>query len=145
MRQLVYQVYYTRYHVSFYLCLIGSVLKHFKVPKYYDHDCRLIRICRIQWCIFQFLFFNFTMAPLGHHRCLLDGAWKIYNRYCIQCLIGVTWSSFKRCNLKYVLIDLQVRLKVYTFQTFDKCIWKIGSIPTKSYFSSLEAAIQRSS
>ena len=25
--------------VSFYLWLTGSVLKHCKVPKYYDHDC----------------------------------------------------------------------------------------------------------
>ena len=40
MRQLVYQVCYTRFHVSFYLWLIGSVLKHCKVPKYYDQDCR---------------------------------------------------------------------------------------------------------
>ena len=39
--QLVYQVCYTRYHVSFSLWLIGYVLKHCKVPKYYDHDCRL--------------------------------------------------------------------------------------------------------
>ena len=39
MRQLVYQVCYTRYHVSFYLWLIGSSLKHCKVPKYYDHNC----------------------------------------------------------------------------------------------------------
>ena len=31
----------TRYHVSFYLWLIGSVLKHCKVSKYYDQDCRL--------------------------------------------------------------------------------------------------------
>ena len=34
-----YQVCYTRYHVSFYLWLIGSVLKHCKVPKYYEQDC----------------------------------------------------------------------------------------------------------
>ena len=34
----MYQVCYTRYHVSFCLWLIGSVLKHCKVPKYYDHD-----------------------------------------------------------------------------------------------------------
>ena len=38
----MYQVCYTRYHVSFYLWLIGSVLKHCKVPKYYDHDCRFV-------------------------------------------------------------------------------------------------------
>ena len=31
---------YTRYHVSVYLWLIGSILKHCKVPKYYDQDCR---------------------------------------------------------------------------------------------------------
>ena len=41
MRQPVYQVCYTRYHVSFYLWLIESVLKHCKVPKYYDQDWRL--------------------------------------------------------------------------------------------------------
>ena len=39
MRQLVCQVCYTKYHVSFYLCLIVSVLKQYKVLKYYDQDC----------------------------------------------------------------------------------------------------------
>ena len=39
MRQLVYQVCYTRYHLWFYLRLIGSVLKHCEVPKFYDQDC----------------------------------------------------------------------------------------------------------
>ena len=39
VRQLVSQVCYTRYHVSFYLWLLESVLKHFEVPKYYDQDC----------------------------------------------------------------------------------------------------------
>ena len=39
MRQLVYQVCCTGYDVSFYLWLIGSVLKHREVPKYYDQDC----------------------------------------------------------------------------------------------------------
>ena len=33
MRQLGYQVYYTRYHVSLFLSLIGSVLKHCKVSR----------------------------------------------------------------------------------------------------------------
>ena len=41
MRQLVYQVCYTRYQVSFYLSWIGSLLKYCKVPKYYDQDCRI--------------------------------------------------------------------------------------------------------
>ena len=40
VRQLVCQVCYTRYHVSFYLWLIGSVLKHCKALKYYEQDCR---------------------------------------------------------------------------------------------------------
>ena len=35
----MYQGCYTRYHVSFELWLIGSALKHGKVPKYYDQDC----------------------------------------------------------------------------------------------------------
>ena len=33
------QVSYTRYGVSFYLWLVGSVLKHCKVAKYYEQDC----------------------------------------------------------------------------------------------------------
>ena len=41
VRQLVYQVCYTKYHVLFYLWLIMSLLKHCKVPKYYDRDCSL--------------------------------------------------------------------------------------------------------
>ena len=39
MRQLAYQVCYTRYRVSFYLWQLGSALKYCKVPKYYDQDC----------------------------------------------------------------------------------------------------------
>ena len=35
VRQIVYQVCCTRYHVSFYLWLIGSVLKDCKVPECY--------------------------------------------------------------------------------------------------------------
>ena len=35
-----HQVCYNRYQVSFYLWLIGSVLKHCKIPKYYFQDCR---------------------------------------------------------------------------------------------------------
>ena len=42
MRQLVYQVCYTRCQVSFYLWWIRSVLKYWKVPKYYGQDCRCI-------------------------------------------------------------------------------------------------------
>ena len=47
VRQLVYQVCSTRYHVSFYLWLIGPVLKHSKVPKYYDHDCSLLNFVNL--------------------------------------------------------------------------------------------------
>ena len=41
-RENSYQVCYSRYHVSFYLWLIGSLLKHCKVPKYYNQDCSLM-------------------------------------------------------------------------------------------------------
>ena len=34
----MYQVCHIRYHISFYLWLIGSILKHCKVPKYYGQD-----------------------------------------------------------------------------------------------------------
>ena len=39
VRQLVYQIRYTRYQVSFYLWWIGSLLNYCKVPKYYDQGC----------------------------------------------------------------------------------------------------------
>ena len=39
MRQLVYQVCYTKYQYLFYLRQVGPVLKNCKVPKYYDQDC----------------------------------------------------------------------------------------------------------
>ena len=35
MKQLVYQVCYNKYQISFYLWTVGPVLKYFKVPKYY--------------------------------------------------------------------------------------------------------------
>ena len=38
MIKLLYQVSYTRYHVSSYLWLIGQILEHCKVPKYYDQS-----------------------------------------------------------------------------------------------------------
>ena len=44
MRQLVYQVCYTGYQVSFYLWWTRSVLIYCKVPKYNDQDWRLIVI-----------------------------------------------------------------------------------------------------
>ena len=47
VRKLVYKVRYIEYHVSFYLWLIGSVLKHCKVPNYYDQDCRLFLISSV--------------------------------------------------------------------------------------------------
>ena len=52
----MYQVCYTIYHVSFYLWLIGSFLKHCKVPKYYEQDCLK----------FFFFFLNSTLpAKIG--------------------------------------------------------------------------------
>ena len=40
-REATHRVCYTRYHVPFYLWLIGCVLKHCKVPKYCDQDCSI--------------------------------------------------------------------------------------------------------
>ena len=39
MRKPIYQAGCSRYHVSFYLWIIQSGLKHTKVPKYYGQDC----------------------------------------------------------------------------------------------------------
>ena len=40
VRQLLYQVCYARYQVSLSLWRTGAVLRHCKVLKYYDEDCR---------------------------------------------------------------------------------------------------------
>ena len=39
MRQLGYQIYYTSYQFSLCLGRIGPVLKHIKVPTYFDQAC----------------------------------------------------------------------------------------------------------
>ena len=36
---MVYKTSYTRYQITFYLRLIGPVIKHCKGPKYYAQDC----------------------------------------------------------------------------------------------------------
>ena len=56
--KLVYQVCYTRYRVSFYLWLIGSVLRHCKLPKFMTKnvDFKLIR-CNIS-LVWEYV--NFT-------------------------------------------------------------------------------------
>ena len=51
VRQLVYEVCYTRYYVLFYLRLIESLLKHCKAPEYYEQDCK---------CVY-YLFINLNM------------------------------------------------------------------------------------
>ena len=51
MRELVYKVCCTKNDISFYLLLIGSVLKHCKLPKYYDQD-------------FLKNFFSFSALPM---------------------------------------------------------------------------------
>ena len=59
MRQVVYQVCYTRYHFSFYVWLIGSVLQHCKVPKYHDQDCRSIYIVSTWYNFYLRLHFHY--------------------------------------------------------------------------------------
>ena len=69
MRQLLYQVCYTRYQVSFYLWWIGYVLKYCKVPKYYDQDCRLNRFfCPLLYNSFLFLFLFFIALVKNMNR-----------------------------------------------------------------------------
>ena len=58
MRQLLYQVCYARYWISFYLWWIGSVLKYCKIPKYYDQNCRCMKyscmyLMSVTWKLFR--------------------------------------------------------------------------------------------
>ena len=47
VRQLINQVCYKRYHVSFYLWGIGPIIKLYKVLKYYGQDCSLAKYNKI--------------------------------------------------------------------------------------------------
>ena len=49
----IYQ-FITNNQISFYMLWKENFVKHQKFSKYYDHGCRLIRICRIQWWHFLF-------------------------------------------------------------------------------------------
>ena len=48
LEKFMYEVCNTRYHVSLYLWLIGSVLTHCKVLKDYDQDCRCFNLIILQ-------------------------------------------------------------------------------------------------
>ena len=48
LEKFLYEVCNTRYHVSLYLWLIGSVLTHCKVLKDYDQDCRCFNLIILQ-------------------------------------------------------------------------------------------------
>ena len=48
LKLYLYEVCNTKYHVSLCLWLIGSVLKHRKVPKDYDQDCRCFSLIILQ-------------------------------------------------------------------------------------------------
>ena len=84
--QGMYQVCYSRYRVSFYLWLIGSVLKHCKVPKYYDHDCSL----SVSYCAW-FLNKNVSVVIfywLTKFHCLIAFAsWDIGQYMNCNCLL----------------------------------------------------------
>lgn len=41
IRELLYQVYYTRYQILFCLWQIGPVIEHCEVPNYYDRNFRI--------------------------------------------------------------------------------------------------------
>ena len=68
--QLIYQVCYTRYQVSFYLWWIGSVLKYCKLPKYYDQDCSSLEvICMVmpfRLCFSGSAIFHFPLIFLNN-------------------------------------------------------------------------------
>ena len=51
VKQLVYQVCYTRYQVPLYLLWMESVLKLCKIPKYYEQHGKIIKV---QWkCVLK--------------------------------------------------------------------------------------------
>ena len=53
-REAAYQL-ITNNPASFCLWWKEILLNHQKVSKHYEHDCRLIQICRILWCYSLFL------------------------------------------------------------------------------------------
>ena len=108
MRQLVHQVCYARYHVSFYLWWIGLVLKHWKVPKYYHKDFRKQKYIqsRRQW--------STKIASVNVIRKTLWIAWNIF-------LKSVAESIFSKASslcYKWQWRSLWCSLVLVTFKGF---------------------------
>ena len=110
----MYQVCYTRYHVSFYLWLIGSVLKHCKVPKYYEQDCSFFANCSELGCPFNLKQLSFI--KLSH-----TNLWKYLMLLVICKIIGKT-HVFQLCNLNH------------TFSPTYLYIYQINELREKSHY-----------
>ena len=52
-------------HASFHFWWKENLVKHQKVSKYYENDCRLIRICKTQWWCSFFFCFGLEIPFLG--------------------------------------------------------------------------------
>ena len=129
-------------HVSFYLWLIRSLLKHCKVPKYYDQDCRstlLTFLCqgakvsidrKTWWDLFtvhwsdsvcsdcKYLCLPNCLMTLWNNRVEVAWATKVC-QYCSE--IAIPTSSYKHIKSNSKQINLQewhincTKLQIFIF------------------------------
>ena len=86
MRQLVNQVWHTRYQVPFYLWWIEPGLNYCKVAKYYYQDCRIKETFKSQDPIIILFFFSWCIQ-----YCMY--LWKYVCRYVFICVRIYSWVS----------------------------------------------------
>ena len=99
MRQLVYQVCYTRYQVSFYLWWIVSVLKYCKVPKYYDQIVVTNQFSFLL-CLFVFMILIIT----------------VFSYLCTYLLCVKYWNCLVMYVAIYYVWNIEIaQLRVYAF------------------------------
>ena len=97
----IYQ-FITNNQISFYMLWKESFVKHQKFSKYYDHGCRLIRICRIQWWHFLFYLKYPFRANLVQKIKTVSLSWNLVPWLIRICRVQ-WWCSlflFSTCNLR---------------------------------------------
>ena len=129
MRQLVCQVCYSRFHISFSLWLIGSVIKHCKVSKYYGQDCRFGATSVKYFCFSSFSLENrntWTRSRLIYMRSFtVQSAIFIWLRYICTLVPTLIYTYTYTCTHMqlYTLIYTYTHAYIQMFMLICMCLY----------------------
>ena len=127
MRQLVYQVCCTRYQVSFYLWRLGPVLKHCKVPKYYNQDYVNLTDMLYRKSV-QKGVVHFSWKDMYRRLFLVKlqavGAWFFTKNNAKGLSIKHVRQIFRKSNISNPLITWNISLSTVLRRYLAKTFWK---------------------